>query len=130
MKNYKELVIETFSNVLGNPAFNEDTIARYFGQTYRQYVDGNELSYDQFVRNVALVKQRTQQLSFDYKTVIQEGNVVFTNHIVTATKNNGEVIQTHLIAEFHIEDDKIVYCSELSRLINGSKEDSDLGSAH
>lgn len=130
MRNYKELVIEAFSKVLGNPSFNEDTIARYFDRSYRQCVDGKELGYDQFVSHIALVKQRTQQLYFDYKTVIQEGNIVFTNHIVTATKSNGETIQTHLIAEFHLENDKIVYCSELSRLINGSKEDGDLGSAH
>jgi len=130
MNNYKALVKEAFSKVLIDPVFNEEMIARYFDKSYRQFVDGKELNYEQFVAHVAIVKQRTTRLEFLYNTVIEEGNIVFTNHIVTATKPDGTVGSTHLIAEFHIENGKIVYCSELSRLLNGQEEDRDLGSAH
>ncbi|TWV99906.1 nuclear transport factor 2 family protein [Chitinophaga pinensis] len=130
MNNYKALVKEAFSKVLIDPAFNEEMIARYFDPSYRQLVDGKELNYEQFVAHMAMVKQRTTRLEFLYNTVIEEGNVVFTNHIVTATKPNGEIVRTHLIAEFHIANGKITYCSELSRLLSGGDEDRDLGSAH
>ncbi|ACU60851.1 nuclear transport factor 2 family protein [Chitinophaga pinensis] len=130
MNNYKALVKEAFSKVLIDPVFNEEMIARYFGLSYRQFVDGKELNYAQFVAHMAMVKQRTTRLEFLYNTVIEEGNIVFTNHVVTATKPDGTVARTHLIAEFHIADGKIVYCNELSRLLSGEEGDRDLGSAH
>lgn len=130
MNNYKALVKEAFSKVLMDPVFDKEMIARYFDVSYRQFVDGKELNYEQFVAHMALVKQRTTRLEFLYNTVIEEGNIVFTNHVVTATKPDGTVASTHLIAEFHIENGKITYCSELSRLLSGPDEDRDLGSAH
>jgi hypothetical protein len=130
MKDYKAFIKEAFAEVLANPEFNEETIARYFGPSYQQHVDGKILNYDQFVSHMKLMKQKTTALLFDFRTVVQEGNIVFTNHIVSGTKSDGTTAEAHLIAEFHIENDQIVYCSELSRLISGTEEDRDLGSAH
>jgi hypothetical protein len=130
MKDYKELVKQAFAEVLANPTFDRKKITQYFSTDYKQHVDGKILDYDQFVAHVELVKKRTSGLIFDYATIVQEGKIVFTNHKVTATMENGEVSVTHLIAEFHIEQDRIVYCSEMSRLLTGKKEDGDLGSAH
>jgi len=130
MKNYKELVKQAFAEVLANQTFDRKKIAQYFSTDYKQYVDGQVLNYEQFVAHIELVKKRTSNLIFDYATIVQEGNIVFTNHKVSATMENGEVSITHLIAEFHIEQDRIVSCSEMSRLVTGRKEDGDLGSAH
>ncbi|HEY0177105.1 MAG TPA: nuclear transport factor 2 family protein [Pedobacter sp.] len=130
MNNYKELVKEAFAEVLANPEFNEQTIARYFGPDYQQHVDGKVLNYDQFVSHMKVIKQKTTALQFDYKTIIQEGNIVFTNHLVKVTKPDGTLAEAHLIAEFHIENGQIVYCNELSRLLIGEERDRDLGSAH
>jgi hypothetical protein len=130
MKEYKDLITGAFNEIFIRPGFNEAMIRRYFSDDYEQYVDGKILYLQQFISHVKLLKETILSLSFDFQTLVQENNIVFSRHIVKAVKQDDTAGETQVIAEFHIREGKITYCNELTRLISGEKGDHDLGSRY
>ena len=76
-----EIVRGTFREVLEGPNFNTALIAKYFNNGYIQFVDGKELGYNQFVKHVEAQKKVMDTLSISFKSIIQENDIVFSNHI-------------------------------------------------
>ncbi|MDQ1097171.1 MULTISPECIES: hypothetical protein [Chryseobacterium] len=128
MINYKDLIKDSFKAVVEDLHYSQATVDQYFSKNYRQYVDGKELDYERFCRHMRIQKQSIKGISIDFKTIVQENHIVFTRHIVniTTVENRTAVIQ--VIAEFHIEDNKIQYCNELTHMISGDQRERDIGS--
>ncbi|HHF2906915.1 TPA: hypothetical protein ACPJZ5_004788, partial [Vibrio diabolicus] len=103
---------------------------QYVDPSYIQKVDGVELDYDSFVNHIEAQKKVISKLDVNFLTLVQEGNVVFSNHVVTAHKKDGSIIKVKVIAQFTIHNNRLVLCDELTRLIEGGGEDHDIGSRH
>ncbi len=73
-------------------------------------------------------KKVVEEMNVFFKTIVQEGSIVFTNHEVSIKKKDGNQIKIQVIAEFVFEGDKIIRCDELTHLMEGSDEDRDIGS--
>lgn len=58
----------------------------------------------------------------------EEGYLVFTNHIVTAIKNDGSKLTVKVLAQFTIKNDRLAACDELTHLTAGKNEDRDFES--
>ncbi|MEH6307265.1 nuclear transport factor 2 family protein [Olivibacter sp. CPCC 100613] len=130
MNEYKTTIKSMFKEIFENTAFNEAAIQKYFDQEYIQEVDGKKLNYAQFCKHVSLQKETIRTLSFDFQTIITEGNILFSNHVVCGTTKDGRSGKFRVIAEFHFKDQKIIYCNELTHMISGDEKDRDLGSRH
>lgn len=128
MKDYRKILKEMFSVVFTE---GEDRIGEYFSKDYVQYVDGKVLNYEQFVKHVRAVKEATEKLEFEFKKVVMEGNVVFTNHEVRGRTKEGREISGQVIGEFRFDENgKVSYCDELTRMEKGEEGDGDLGSRY
>jgi len=130
MENYKALVKESFKAVVEDLTYNEAAVEKYFSKKYVQKVDGKELDYQGFCQHMKVQKQALKHLSTDFITLVQEGGIVFTHHIVNMETKEGRSASIQVIAEFHVEEGKIIYCNELTHLRSGDEQDRDLGSRH
>jgi hypothetical protein len=128
MKNYKALVQKSFEAVVQNLKYDEALIREYFSTEYIQHVDGKTLDFVQFCRHMQVQKLAVKTIAIGFKTLIQEGNTVFSNHLVTIETKEGRRAVVQVIAEFWLKDGKIVYCDELTCQLSGDGADGDLGS--
>ena len=130
MKNNKEALKQMFQEIFANPIFNKSAIEKYFAPEYRQEVDGKVLHYEQFCKHVLVQKETIASMEFDFQTLVSEGNILFSNHLVTASTKTGGYGKIRVIAEFHFKNGQITYCNELTHLVSGNPEDRDIGSRY
>jgi predicted SnoaL-like aldol condensation-catalyzing enzyme len=126
----KTFIREGFKTIFGSSDFNEDFIRGMVDSSYIQHVDGKTLGFEEFIQHLRVLKERTKSIEIDFKTLIEEERIVFSNHVVTATMKDDTKTVLHVIAEFRVKNGKMYYCDELTLLIDGDSYNSDLGSAH
>lgn len=126
----KNLIRNLFNEVLGAPTVDISIIEKYVDPSYVQKVDGVTLNYEDFIQHMRKQKTIIASVSVEFLAIVEEGDTVFTNHIVTATKKDGSALKTKVIAQFTIQNNRLVGCDELTHLLAGSKEDRDMGSRH
>ena len=123
-----KIIKESFKNVLESKTFDQELVDKYFHSNYIQFVDGNKIEFDQFLEHIKTQKKIIKEISTTFKTIIQDGNTVFSNHVVNILKTNNTSVTTHVIAEFRLKNNKIHYCDELTHMIKGDASDKNLGS--
>lgn len=104
-------------------------INKYFSENYIQIVDNVELDFDTFKKHIKKLKDKIQQVDIAFLNVVENDHSIFTKHQVTSILNTGEVVKHKVFAEFLIKDDKVFKCEELTLQIEGSPNESNLGSA-
>ncbi len=124
----KQIIKTALTEILENIEFDELLIEKYFSKEYIQHVDGKTIDYKNFKDHIRTLKAHVKSQSISINSIVEEGDIVFTNHIVTFTMQDGRNGQIKVIAEFRIKDDKIYYCDELTHMIAGDDKDRDLGS--
>jgi hypothetical protein len=124
----KDFVKNALVDVVEDMAATEETYARYFSEKYIQYVDGKTLDYYKLISHMKAQKSILRSAKITFKHLIAEGNKVSSTHVVDAVKKNGGVIKAQVNALIELKDDKIVLCDELTFLIEGAKEDENIGS--
>jgi predicted SnoaL-like aldol condensation-catalyzing enzyme len=82
----KELVKKAFEDLFEAEKLDENFISHYFHPEYKQYVDGKELNYEQFVAHMKAVKNSAKKAKVTFKHLIAEGNRVCSVHIAEGTK--------------------------------------------
>ncbi|WP_404317138.1 hypothetical protein [Malaciobacter canalis] len=126
----KELIKKIFSEVLGASSVDTKIIEKYISFDYIQNVDGNTLDYDGFINHMKKQKEVIKSLDVDFLAIAQDGENVFTNHIVTAVKKDESIVKVKVIAQFVIKNNLLVKCDELTQMLSGKDEDKDIGSRH
>ena len=124
----KQIIRSVFTNILESPVMDEVLISKYFSTDYIQYVDGKTINFEDFVKHIQVLKAKIRQISISIKSIVAEGDIVFTNHEVTATMQDGRNGKMKVIAEFRLRDNKVYYCDELTHMVEGDDKDKDLGS--
>ena len=124
----RDFIEKTFQDVIENMEADEEIISKYFSSDYIQYVDGHVLDYSDFVKHMKKQKTLINSAKVTIDRCIVEKNKICTVHRVDINKKNDENISVKVIAYFEIENEKIILCDELTKLLQGSKEDHDIGS--
>jgi predicted SnoaL-like aldol condensation-catalyzing enzyme len=124
----KKIIQNVFTNILENPKADTKLISKYFSDDYVQHVDGKTFEFDNFVKHIQTLKETIKDIFITVNTIIEENNIVFTNHEVKNTLPNGRKNKIKVIAEFRLKDGKIYRCDELTHMIEGHVEDQDIGS--
>ncbi|MHC0025516.1 nuclear transport factor 2 family protein [Enterobacter vonholyi] len=114
--------------LIADPLHDENTIAAFFSPDYQQCVDGKQLDYNGFITHMKAIKSHTKRMSISFKSVVSENDKVFTHHYVNVENNRGDKSEFEVFSCFTMSSEKIICCEELTRMINGLPEDSDLGS--
>ncbi|MGB9801958.1 MAG: hypothetical protein ACPLSX_03245, partial [Arcobacter sp.] len=93
-------------------------------------VDGNILDYNGFIKHMKKQKEVIESINVEFLAIAEDGENVFTNHIVTAVKKDGDKLKVKVIAQFIIKNNLIVKCDELTHMLSGKEADRDMGSRH
>lgn len=124
----KELIRTVFHLLFESEKMNPKDISAYFSQNYVQTVGNERLDFDEFICHVGKVREKLSSCRISFRTLISEGNIVFSNHFVDAAMRNGTTLRQHILAEFEITDGKIIRCDELACLLEGDVAESNLAS--
>lgn len=129
MNSISQIVVDTLQTVVSSPVHDESKIATFFDPGYHQVVDGNHMDYPDFIKHMAVLKSLTKQMRVVIKSVVCEGDTVFTHHVVKVEKNQGERSEFEVLARFTISSfGRIIRCEELTRMTSGVSDDRNLGS--
>jgi len=128
--NNKQFIKTLFEKIFEEREYDGAFIQNSVDKDYIQHVDGKTLGYKEFVQHIQLLKTKISSCNIEFLTLVEDGEIVFSNHIVNLTLKDGAQGRSHVIAEFRIRDGKLYYCDELTFLIEGSEKDKNLGSAH
>lgn len=126
----KELIKTVFYHLFESENMNTEDISVYFSKDYVQHVGNEKLDFESFICHVGKVREKLSACHITFRTLISEGNVVFSNHFVDAVLRNGTALRQHILAEFRISNGKIVCCDELACLLEGDVAESNLASVH
>ncbi|MCC9064577.1 nuclear transport factor 2 family protein [Flavobacterium piscisymbiosum] len=124
----KQLIKDVFTQVVESTVVDEKIIADFFHPKYQQNVDGVQLDYSGFIQHMKAQKGIISNITVNFRNIVAEDELVFTNHDVIVTKNDGTIIKIHVLGEFRIAEGKIISCDELTRLEQGAPEDHNIGS--
>lgn len=124
----QQQVIDALHQVIASPVHSPASIAEFFDPDYEQWVDGKTLGYNDFLHHMALLKQVTRRMSLTILAVASQGNDVLTHHLVEVEKQDGVRSTIQVFAHFTLRNQRIYRCSELTHLVNGDRQDADLGS--
>lgn len=124
----KELIRTVFHLLFENESFDRETIANYFSKDYVQSVNGDTFGFNDFVNHICKVRETLSSCNIAFKTLVTEGNIVFSNHLVDAVMRNGKMVRQQVLAEFEISKGKIIRCDELTCFLGGDVAGSKLGS--
>lgn len=124
------LVRELFECALLRPELDEARLAQLVHPEYRQQADGRSLDYADFVKHLRHLKQACGRVGLEILSWAEQGERVFTRHLVAADKRDGSQVRMLVIAEFRVRDGRVVACDELTHMLAGTGEDRDLGSRH
>ncbi|ASE60776.1 MULTISPECIES: limonene-1,2-epoxide hydrolase family protein [Chryseobacterium] len=124
----KHIIQQVFSSILENPVFDLSLIEKYFSKDYVQFVDHKQLNYEEFILHIQKLKEKVTEQKIDILNYAENGNIIFTHHIAKSALKDGSIVRHKVLAEFTIQDDKIVRCDELTLLLEGSPTEKNLGS--
>ncbi len=124
----KALLKQAFAEVIENMNVSDATYEKYFSKNYIQQVDGKTLKFADFVAHMKAQKRALQSIKVEFQQMFVDGDKVMTLHTARAIKKDGKAAEMKVFAFFVILDNKIVYCDELTHLIQGDNADKDLGS--
>ncbi len=124
------VVRRVLGELLAAPAVDPAAIAACVDPGYRQRVDGRELGYEAFVAHLRKQKEVVAAMRVEFLAIAEQGEIVFTNHLVHVDKRDGSRARFHVIAQFAVRGGRLVYCDELTRMVEGGAGDADLGARH
>ncbi|MDR2224123.1 MAG: hypothetical protein LBE34_15510 [Flavobacteriaceae bacterium] len=124
----QEIVQQSLIAMIESPIYDETIIAKYFSASYVQDVDGKTLYYPTFCKHIKTLKEITDKRKLTINHIISQDNLVFTNHTVEIINKENKYSKIKVIAMFKIENHKIIYCDELTFLMEGNEENKNIGS--
>lgn len=124
----KEIVLRLFELAFASETLNIKQISALVSADYMQYVDGVLLNREMFFQHLIQQRKKIARINIEFIAIIAKETRVFTHHLVTAIKSNGDIVKVQVLAKFGIIDNKILLCDELTELMQGATEDRNLGS--
>lgn len=124
----KHIIQEVFSSILENPVFDLSLIEKYFSKDYIQLVDHHQLNYEEFILHIKKLKEKVAEQKIDILNYAENENIIFTHHIAKSILKDGTVVRHKVLAEFTIQNGKIIGCDELTLLLEGNQTEKNLGS--
>ncbi len=123
----KKLVRDAVRYALENKDPNMD-YSKYVSPKFINPIDGKVFNYEQWVTHQKNIKAMVKSMKPTFDVMVSEGNRVATIFHIDIVKNDGSKLSVKDMAFFTIENNKIVYVEELTRLIKGDPKDKNIGS--
>lgn len=119
----KDAVIYALENMDPNMDYS-----KYVSKNFVNPIDGNKFNYDQWVTHQKNIKKMVKSMKPTFDLLVAEGNNVAAIFRVYIIKKDGSELEVKDMGFFKIENHKIIYVEELTRLIKGNEKDQNIGS--
>ena len=123
----KQFVIDAVIYALENRDPNMD-YGKYVSKNFINTIDDKRFNFEQWIQHIKSIKSVVQSMQPNFDCVVSDGKNVFASYHVKSVKNDGSEIIVKDLGHFIIEDRKVIYCDELTKLIQGGDEDQDFAS--
>ena len=101
---------------------------KYMSTDYVEHIDGKVFNFPQWLHHMSGLKEMMKSYSLTFDEVLAEGDKIAASYVVHATKKDGSKLEIRIIAIFKIKNGKMIYCDELTHVLNGEKKDQEIGS--
>ncbi|MBD2796194.1 nuclear transport factor 2 family protein [Xenorhabdus sp. 18] len=118
--SYSNLVINALKHMLESDDVHISTIEKFFSKDYFQIANGNEISFNDFVSHVNLLKKSLTNVNVTILSVAENDGNVHTHHRVKANKKEGSIVEFEVFSRFLVSENKIKCCYELTRKMTGN----------
>ncbi|MCH2274485.1 nuclear transport factor 2 family protein [Thalassospira sp.] len=122
------IFLENLFGLLLDPERPAEDLLHLFTSDYVQIADGKTLDLKDFVAHARTLKSILKSAHVRFEKIITSNNSIADIHIVDAIKKDGSTMTCKVLTFYEMRDGKISRIEELSHLIAGAKEDSDLAS--
>ncbi|GBQ41348.1 hypothetical protein CFR79_14725 [Komagataeibacter saccharivorans] len=104
-----------------------DKLLDFMTPDYRQFVDGREMTLDDFRVHTHALRNALGALEIDIQHVVCEDDKAATVHVARATRRSGEQSLIKVIAFYQFREGRICLVDELTHVLEGSGSDRALG---
>lgn len=111
-----------------DPNQDAEALKAFFTDDYVQDVDDKRLDLAGVLAHARTLKTTLRTGRPTIQNLIVEGQTIADIHIVEAEKTERARIKAKVVGCFTVRDGKIAAVDELTHLLEGNKEDRDLGS--
>jgi len=100
-----------------------EKIPDYFSSKYEESTAGEKIDYQTFVSHIKALKERVESIQvLPFEETITEENKIVVRYLSKITNKNGLTSTFAVIAIYDIQDDKIIRCWQLTKIILGEKQ--------
>ncbi|KXV37134.1 hypothetical protein AD942_03190 [Gluconobacter japonicus] len=117
-------IFAAFTDFSSDPA----ALSAFMTPDYRQFVDGREMTLDEFQNHAMSLRRLLKMLEIDIQQIVCQGNQAATVHIARATRLSGKQSQIKVIAFYQFNNGRLCLVDELTHVLNGHDGDKSLGS--
>jgi hypothetical protein len=107
-------------------AMDTTDYSKYISKDYIEHIDGQTFNYQQWLHHMLSIKNMMKAYNLSFDEIVVEGDQIATSYVVHATKKDGSKLDIRIIAIFKIKNGKMVYCDELTHLLNGPASEKNL----
>lgn len=125
-----EHLIRTMFGAFTDFNLSTDQLKCFLTPDYLQKVDGRTLTLEDFLTHAAALRSALKSLEITIERIVFQQDSAATVHIARAEHPSGRISRIRVIAFFEIRDGRIALVDELTRVLEGSKEDETLSSLH
>lgn len=104
-----------------------DQILNFLTPDYRQYVDGREMTLDDFQAHTQALRNTLDTLEINIQHIVCAEEKAATVHVARAIHHSGEQSLIKVVAFYQFRDGRICLVDELTHLQTGSEKDQMLG---
>lgn len=123
----KQFVIDAVHYALETRDPNMD-YGKYVSQDFINTIDDKRFNFEQWVQHIKNIKAVVKSMTPTFDCLISDGRNVFASYHVKSIKNDGEEIFVKDLGHFVIENAKIIYCDELTKMLKGGEQNQGFAS--
>ena len=102
---------------------NKTCDGKYVSKNFINTIDDKKFNFDQWVQHQKNIKNMIQSMKPHFDYLVSDGKYVAVGFHVHTIKKDGGEIHVKDMALFVIENSKIIFCDELTRMVKGGPED-------
>ena len=112
--------LEKVFNAVCDPNADPGVTDRYFTEDSMQIVDGTVFNRQQFDEHLVTLRDEIESISFEFITVIAEGDQIADVHYADGVQCDGSSMRMKFMGVYALRDGKIARFEEISYLVHSS----------
>lgn len=111
----KEILRRALTSLFEDYRGRDSEFMNYFSPDYHQWANGQDTDLSGLIEHFDKLQEIRPDRKIEFIDIVSDGDIVFDQHVVTATLSETKKIQVDVFAKWIIRNGLIVRCEELTR---------------